>query len=363
MSSCPPGSKKGFINFSSTFGIDFAKYEHAGPQGFPFYMNFAPRTTPITHNNQFIQEDYQNTLTYRGSVYTINSVQITKPNYHIYGTLVNPTPNIEAKATILYTFVITDQSQKNLPPVILLIVPIYIGVETITSNYLLQIQNPPDPASKPIYSSMQQLFENQPSFGYMACHPTLAMAASPDISGLTAMTYSFTNGITITEANWASLKGRSSYITNLQPYSINGRLTDNSTPLVILEEKQIPTEEKSINFITYYPMDIRAVTNNSYITDKKLLTNQYQCQPFDKLNGKDPKGKPVDLQTVITTNNRATNVGIEFSLDQLLVLWVPIAGIVVIVLGLGFVLWAFSGKEKLPPPLPTAAPAPVGATG
>jgi hypothetical protein len=359
MKECPVGSEKGFINFVNTSGIDLLKYQHAGPQGFPFFMNYAPRSTPITHSNNYIEEDSQNTLTYRGAVYTINNVQICNNKYGIYGSQPNPELNSAAVATIIFTFIISDQSQTNLPSVMLLVVPIYKIAENPTNRYLLQIINPPTTAKK-TYPSMQKLFQNQPSFGYMACLPTVAIANTPE-TPITLMVFTFINGIVVSTTAWNTFTTSNIYLSTLQPYKADGRLLGGEVNTILAAKSN--TDERTINLITYYPMDIRAVTENAYVK-KTLLTNQYQCQPFDQLNGKDPKGAPVTLETVITGNNMATNTGFSISFGDLLALWVPIAGIMVIVIGLGLVLYFSSGKEKVPPPLDTAtaatpAPAPA----
>jgi len=350
MKECGVGTEKGFINFDSSSGIDLSKYQHAGPQGFPFFMNFAPRSTPITHSNNYIEEDSQNTLTYRGAVYTINNVQICNNKYGIYGSQPNPELNSAAVATIIFTFIITDQSKTNLSPVILLVVPIYKIAENPTNRYLLQIINPPATAKK-TYPSMQQLFQNQPSFGYMACLPTVAMANVPD-TPIEAGIYTFINGIVVSTTAWDTFTKSNNYLSTLQPYKANGQLLGGEVNTILPPKSN--TDERTINFITYYPMDIRAITENSY-NKKTLLTNQYQCQPFDQLNGKDPTGARVSLETVIIGNNQAMETGFSVSFEDLLALWIPIAGIIVVVVVLGFILWATSGKEKLPPPLEVPA--------
>jgi hypothetical protein len=314
-------------------------------------MAFAPRTTPISilAGTNSIQEDRQNTITYRGATYTMESAQICKPSntassYSIYGVQPLPGINTANRATIIFTFTISNPD-KSRPNQLVLIVPIYIGSETNTSGYLTQILN--SAATNASYPSLKELFLRQPSFAYMACINKNSVANN-------IMMYTFINGIMLTEQNWSELQKK---LPNgiCPPYTPSVRLT-----IPILPAKP-PTDEATINQVTYYSLDIQPAAKIGYNTKQNLKTTEYQCQPFDQLKNlqTEPGGvKRVSLDQIIKTSDSAL-IGFSFSFSDLAAVFWPIAGILLALLCLGLYFFFSSGVEPLPPTV--AAPGAPGA--
>ena len=352
--SCPSSAITGFLNFSSV--PDTTPFQQAvGPNASPFFMAFAPRTTPISilNGTNNIQENRQNTITYKNSSYLMESAQICKPNetafsYSIYGT--NPLRSINKAniATLIFTFTISSPD-KSYPNQLVLIVPIYIGSETNTSGYLTQMLNPG--AINASYPSLQTLFTNQPSFAYMACITGNSVAYN-------IMMYTFVNGIVLTEQNWAELQKK---LPNgvCPPYTPSVGLNIPFLP------RKPPTDEDIINKVTFYRLDIQPATKIGYNTNQNLKTTQYQCQPFDQLKNLqiEPEGvKRVSLDQIIKASDSAM-IGVSFSFNDLAAVFWPIAGILLALVCLGLYFFFSSGKEPLPPTAGGAGAAGAGAGG
>ena len=358
--SCPPNALKGFLSFTSVPSTTPFQ-QTVGPNASPFFMAFAPRSTPISilNGTNNIQEDRQNTITYMGTSYVMESAQICKPDttassYSIYGTRPLPGINTANRATIIFTFTISNPNKSH-PNQLALIVPIYIGGETNTSGYLTQILN--STAGNNSYPSLKELFTNQPSFAYMACIN----------NGNTAhniMMYTFVNGIMLTEQNWFELQKK---LPNgvCPPYTPSSGLT-----IPFLPAKP-PTDETMINQVTYYRLDIQPAAKINYNTKQNLKTTEYQCQPFDQLKNlqTEPGGvKRVSLDEIIKASDSAL-IGFSFSFNDLAAVFWPIAGILLALLCLGLYFFFSSDIEPLPPtaggatavgvvPAPAPAPAP-----
>jgi hypothetical protein len=331
---CPPNAICGFISFSAK--PDATTFTSAGTTASPFFMNFAPRNTPITlidGTNQ-IQEDPQNTITYKAGTYTIYTAQICRPasgSYSIYGILPMPAYNTASIATIIFTYV-TNTPDASHPEQLLLIVPIYIGNERNASGYLTQLLD--STATNNSYPSLQQLFQNQPSFGYLT-----------SLSGKSVMMYTFINGIVLTQEHWSALQDK-------LPNSICPAYIPKDGLRIDMLPGKSPTDQATKNSIIYYPVDIQAVKARQYNTQQNLEVSQYQCQPFDELKNlqTDPGGvQRVNLKDVIT-NNQASIVGMSISMKDLYAAIIPIAVIVglIIVMTIYF-YWAFRVPPAMPP--------------
>ena len=347
--SCPPNALNGFLSFSTVPST--APFQRTvGPNASPFFMAFAPRTTPISilNGTNYIQEDRQNTITHRGATYVIESVQICKPSntassYSIYGT--NPLAGINTAntGTLIFTFTISNPNASQ-PNQLVLIVPIYIGGETNTSGYLTQILN--STATNASYPSLETLFKTQPSFAYMIC-------VNNDRIVNNIMMYTFINGIILTQQHWADIQAK---LPNgiCPPYTPSLGLTIPILPI------KPPTDEATINQVTYYRLDIQPAAKVGYNTKQNLKTTEYQCQPFDQLKNlqTEPGGvKRVSLDQIIKTSDSAM-VGFSFSFNDLAAVFWPIAGILLAFFCLGVYFFFSSGVEALPP-----KPAAVAATG
>jgi hypothetical protein len=320
-------------------------------------MAFAPRNTPISiiNGTNYIEEDRQNTITYRGASYIIESVQICAAriesasySYSIYGVQPLPGINKGSIASIMFTFTISNPDASH-PNQLLLIVPIYIGGETNTSGYLTQILNAT--AGNNSYPSLKELFTNQPSFVYMACINTNSVVNN-------IMMYTFINGIMLTQEHWNYLQGK-------LPNSICPPYTPSLGLTIPFLPAKPSTDETTINQVTYYRIDIQPAAKVGYNTKQNLKTTEYQCQPFDQLKNlqTEPGGvKRVSLEQIIKTSDSAL-IGRSFSFNDLAAVFWPIAGILLAFLGLGLYFFFSSGVEALPPKLGTpgvpVAPAPT----
>lgn len=331
---CPPNAICGFVSFSANPDVD--TFATAGSTASPFFMNFAPRNTPITQidgTNQ-IEEDPQNTITYKGATYTIYTVQICRPasgSYSIYGILPLPAYDTASIATIIFTYT-TNTPDASHPNQLLLIVPIYIGNERNASGYLTQLLD--STATNNSYPSLQQLFQNQPSFSYLA-----------SLSGLLVMMYTFINGIVLSQEHWSALQ-------DMLPNSICPPYIPKDGLRIDMLPAKSPTDQTTINSIIYYPVDIQTVKARQYNTQQNLEVSQYQCQPFDELKNlqTDPEGiQRVNLKDVIT-NNQASVVGMSISMKDLRAALIPIAVIVGLIIAMTIYFYiAFRVPPAMPP--------------
>ena len=358
--SCPSNSINGFLSFSSVPSTTPFQ-QTVGTNASPFFMAFAPRTTPITliNGTNNIQEDPQNTITYRGVQYTIESAQICKPstgNYSIYGVQPLASINVANTGTLIFTFTTLNPDASH-PKQLMLILPIYVGGNGYTSAYLNTAgylkQLLYTETTTTAYPSLQELFKNQPSFAYMVCIPGNTVATN-------IMMYTFINGIQLTDREWYALRMKlPNEGTNL-PYVSRSGLT-----IPFLPAKP-PTDEAIVNQVTYYRLDIQPAAKVGYNTKQNLKTTEYQCQPFDQLKNlqTEPGGvKRVSLDQIIKTSDSAM-VGFSFSFNDLAAVFWPIAGILLAFLCLGLYFFFSSGVEALPPkPAAVAATGATGATG
>ena len=376
--SCPPQSLYGFLNLTKI--PSSTDLNPIAVNTYPFIMNFAARSTPLTLPDQSIMltEDPANTIMYKGNIYTLLTSQICNPSsgsYNIYGT------QKTTKATIIYTYLsqttnqaVTNyqsavQQAKTLPfpsqPIfIMLIVPIYTGTPSANSSYLRQLL--PSTTTEASYPTLETLLKGLKSIGYGACIDIQLIPNTPKPFGSPTNIYNFMDGITLSEADWTNIIG-SRIIT---PYNLTGQdskivqsynvdngqwlanTTNMGTGIVILPPMNI-TDDAFKNKLRYYTQP--AISSSTTTAPKKtnLTPNQYQCLPFDQLKNlqTDPNGiTTVTLDTIIK-NNDTTNgtVGYMISWQQLQVLWIPI----VVIFGLFLLLWGtffiFSSEtEALP---------------
>jgi hypothetical protein len=365
---CPIGSHHGFINLNGKI-LDNTKYN---PAGSPFIMRFAPRGTPITliDRTNVIQEDPNNTLSYKTATYIIDSVQICKPStpatgsYSLYGT--NIDQNI---ATLVFRFTQQVQSaSSSIPYAILLVLPIFLGNEYRNSQYLTQLV-----ISRDTYTSMQTLFKNQPSFGYPICIDT--QSTNEKSTSLNLMIYTFPKGINLSNDNWTAILKKLpntivpilsfNNISIIQTYDDKRRALSSgpiASSIPIEAAPMSPTDTVTTNLITYYPADIQA-HKFKYATNRNLPVSQYQCQPFDELKNlqTDPGGvQRVSLKEVIKSTEDASLVGMSISVTDLWLAIGPIIVIVGIIIGMTIYFYIAYAKAE---PLPPGAPVPVPASG
>jgi len=355
---CSTGSRHGFINLSAKI-LDTSAYQTGGSTTHPLIIRFAPRSTPITliEGTNVIQEDTNNTLSYKTATYIIDSVQICKPStpntgsYSLYGNTIDR--NV---ASLVFRFIQQVQSASaSIPYSILLVVPIFILFDNINSRYLTQLVTSPD-----TYTSMQTLFKNQPSFGYPICIDT---QTTNKLTSLNLMIYTFPKGMTLSNEHWAAILNKLpntqvpilsfNNIAIIQTYTAERQAipTGPIASSIPIEAPVSPTDTATTNLITYYPVDIQAPAQSKYATNKNIPVSQYQCQPFDQLKNlqTDPGGvQRVNLKEVIT-NNEASIVGMSISTKDLWNALGPIIGIVAIIMGM--TIW-FYYAYRVPPPMP-----------
>jgi hypothetical protein len=252
-----------------------------------------------------------------------------------------------------------------------MIVPIYLGnASSANASYLTQLTSTTTTSNK--YTSMQQLFTKQPSFGYSACFDTELV---PEVQpfGIITNIYTFPKGITLANADWSAISTRLPIpippfnfenVQIVQSYNADGtpNLANPSSSLAI---QQITTsDDKFINRITYYTLDIASSSTKG----PSLLTpDQYQCVPFDELKNltTDPSGvKKVSLQSVINVDESTAQVGKMLSWDQIWIFVTTIGAAVGILILFGLLMWAIAlaSREDITPDMLKAAGLP-GAPG
>lgn len=372
--SCPPQSLYGFLNLTKI--PSSTDLNPIAVNTYPFIMNFAARSTPLTLSDQSLMftEDPANTIMFKGNIYTLLTSQICNPSsgsYSIYGTQ-KPT-----KATIIYTYLSQTINQAvtnyksavqqaktpsfpNQPILIMLIVPIYTGTPSTNSSYLRQLL--PTTTTEASYPTLETLFKGLKSISYSACIDIEIMQNAPQPFGVPTNIYNFTDGITLSEGDWVKIIG-SRIITpfNLdgntkivQSYNDDGspKTTDMGTGIVIIPAMNI-TDDAFKNKLRYYTQP--AISSSGTTASKKtnLTPNQYQCLPFDQLKNlqTDPNGiTTVTLDKIIKNNDTINGtVGYMISWQQLQVLWIPI----VVCFSIFFLLWGalfiFSSESEALP--------------
>ena len=378
--SCPPQSLYGFVNLTKIPSP--TDLNPIAVNTYPFIMNFAARSTPLTLPDQSLMftEDPANTIMFKGNIYTLLTSQICNPSsgsYSIYGT------QKQTKATIIYTYLSQTINQAvtnynsavqqaktppfpNQPILIMLIVPIYTGTPSANSSYLRQLlPNAPTEAS---YPTLETLFKGLTSISYSACIDIEITPNAPQPFGVPTNIYNFTDGITLSEGEWVRIIG-SRMITpfNLdgntkivQSYNeVNGQWLANTanmgTGIVILPPINVTTDTNGayMKKLRYYTQPAMSSASRTTAAKTNLTPNQYQCLPFDQLKNlqTDPNGITTVTLDKIIKNNDATNgtVGYMISWQQLQVLWIPI----VVIFGLFLLLWGtffiFSSESEALP--------------
>jgi hypothetical protein len=378
--SCPPQSLYGFVNLTKTPSSD--DLNSIAINTYPFIMNFAARSTPLTlpDNSTLLTEDAANTIMFKGNIYTLANTQICNPSsgsYNIYGTL-KPT-----KATLIYTYFSQTTNQavtsyqsaiqqntkppfSNQPLIILLIVPIYTGTPSANATYLRQLL--PTITTEATYPTLETLLKGLKSIGYSACIDLQLIQNASTPFGIPTNIYNFTDGITLSEGDWTTIIGP----RIITPYNLTGQdpkivqsynvdngqwlanTTNMGTGFAILPLMTVAKDSDSdfIKKLRYYTQP--ATSSLSTTAAKTNLTpNQYQCLPFDQLKNlqTDPNGiTTVTLDKIIKNNDMINGtVGYMISWQQLQALWIPI----VVCFSLFFLLWGalyiFSSEtEALP---------------
>ena len=366
--SCPPQSLNGFANLSTIPGT--SELNMIAANTYPFIMNFAPRTTPLTISGNFISEDPNNTLMYKGTQYNILSTVICKPSsgtYELYGTAK------QSQASLMYTFIsstlnavasnFNDTSKiPSIPLIIILIVPIFQGNSTPNAPYLTQLKNPPTDTSA--FMSMKGLFADLKSIGYSACIDIVLKPNARPTFGCPTSIFNFTEGITlqgginsvmtVLPSPYALLGAGAAII--IQSYTADGSpvFTNLSSSPIIMPPITV-TDDNYTNKMRYYLLPI--ATPKSSTIQRKRTPDQYQCFPFDELQNlqTDNKGMKTvgDLGEVLKTQNDQNNtVGAMLSWDQLGVFVIIILSVIGAFIVFGFLLWAISffSDRKIPVP-------------
>jgi len=394
--SCPPQSLYGFVNLTKL--PSSTDLNPIAVNTYPFIMNFAPRSTPLTlpANSMLLTEDPANTIMFKGNIYTLSTSQICNPStgsYSIYGTLK------QTKATIIYTYISQTINQavtnyqsavqqtktpslSNQPLIIMLIIPIYTGTPSANAPYLRQLL--PSTTAEASYPTLETLLKGLKSIGYSACIDIQLMPNVTTPFGSPTNIYNFMDGITLSEGDWTKIIG-SRIIT---PYNLTGQdpkivqsynqdsgqwlanTTNMGTGIVILPPMTVPgatdTDSDFIKKLRYYTQPAISSASRTTAAKTNLTPNQYQCLPFDQLKNlqTDPNGITTVTLDKIIKNNDATNgtVGYMISWQQLQVLWIPI----VVIFGLFLLLWGalfiFSSETEALPLAATAATVATTAT-
>jgi len=355
--SCPANSLHGFVQLNTNKLTDDQLKSIRpgfGDSAAPFMINYAPRSTPLSFDGpegSFIIEDQQNTLLFKGVVYTIKSVKLCNNSSSIYKN---------ADHTLIYTFVsqymetaintFTSSIQQGKTPVgissltagtplmIILIVPIYYTNSTnpVNDSYLMQLTNPTTSSS---YPNMKTLFTGQKSIMYGACFD---IDINSKIFGLTANIYNFIPGITTTLQKWNSIlyvNGLPNETRPIGPYIFDDGIqfinkyttgqpdtTNISTSFMSLPVMD-PLDPKFKNQFVYYADDIG--TSSKSLKPALIPSNQYQCYPFSELTNLD-KAQNVSLDRIIQKDSESANLPpIAPTVAQILGIF---AGIVVLLL-------------------------------
>jgi hypothetical protein len=376
--SCPPNSLAGFANLTTIPGT--SDLNTIAANTYPFIMNFAPRTTPLTIQGNTITEDPNNTLLYKGTQYYLLSTTICKPSlgsYELYGTAK------QSQGSLIYTYISSTFNSvtanfnaaskiSNIPLVMILILPIFQGNPTTNAPYLTQLKNPPTDTSK--FMSMQGLFANLTSISYSACIDLVLRPNTTPTFGCTTSIYNFTDGITI-QGNINSIMNVSPppymlFQNNaiiIQAYNADGSpiFTNSSSSPVIMPPISV-TDNNFTNKMRYYLLPI-ATPQSSTAKPTNLTPDQYQCFPFDELQNLQTDANGIktvgDLGEVLKSQNAQNNtVGAMLSWDQIGVFVIIILSVIGAFIVFGFILWAISFFSDRKIPVPEVPAAAVGAT-
>jgi hypothetical protein len=306
--SCRAGDTKGFILLDDT--PDWKTWKNQATHA--CYMNFATRGTPLkVISMNLLHEDSNNTLMYQGQLYVTEYVKICSKIYYIYN---NTRP---CAATMIFQYTIQNSTtDKTLPPLILIIVPIFIGTNNTAAQYLTQTL--PTQAIQANYYSLQDLIRGNPMLGYMTC---IDIGTSCSVN---TMVYTMIgSGITISDLSMfnkidSALKLDAPIIGNCKTTPTN------SSPATTKRYKSTDIT----NIITYYST---AIISPPFNTSTKLSTAEYQCQPFDQTKNlqRDPRGVDrVSLKSIIQQSDSANQIGFGISFQDLTAVWGPIIAIV-----------------------------------
>jgi len=293
-------------------------------------------------------------------------------SYSIYGT------TVPSNATIIYTYIsqaigsavgnyrgAIDQGQVPIlqsqrPLLMLLIVPIYISnTRSSNASYLTQFIS--SSTTTNTYTSMQELFKNQPSIGYSGCFD-IDLIKEKTTFGVMTNIYTFPTGITIIDADWNAISTRLpspvpafnyENVNIIQSYSAEGTPNkENFTSSLAIQQIETTDDNKFTKRINYYTLDVGSSTMKA----PSLLTpDQYQCVPFDQLKNlpKDPSDgvQRVSLQTVINVENSTAKVGEMLTWDQIWIFVTGIGAAIGIFILVGLFMWALSyaNKENVTP--------------
>ena len=338
---CPPGSIHSFVNFQGSLSAVFndISNNHRVVEGAPFQINFAPRSTPLSHIENYIQEDPNNTLLYRQTTYTLASTQICQPSstnsYSILGLQSPPStifpdspysnrPYSEVP-TIIFTYISSSfngllssytnavQNGRPLPAtpsqplIMLLIVPIYSGNSSSpNSQYLSQFSSN---SIRSTYPSMKDLFKNQQSVGYPAC---LDFILGESTLSVPTNFYTFPTGIVLNDSTYTQFK--SSFV--IKPFVIEmlpvvqAYKPDGTPDIKISTNTNIPIISAPIGntkILGYIQQYTKSPSPSNFV-NPNLKPEQYQCYPFNELQNIDPEsGTVMNLGEAIKVNDTQNN--------------------------------------------------------
>jgi len=357
MATCSAYAINAFLNVSDQANL--IKNTSIQNSTTPAFRPFFAEQATFTLVNNIITTDSYNTISYRGTIYSLYDIQICTPVVHITNNNVATYSNgrgIYTIGTPAAELVLTFQNPSrglNQPTVIVVILPIYeTNQETpnIVSDIIQHTMTP--------HSLIDLFNENSISYGYNACISTVNSPTDRTINGsIPTYILSFPNGVSIPQKDINQL-------TNLQPYTFypargllivtlfqynettNTYVAATLDPTTFYATTTTSSDDTITKNIICYTKSPSSIVKE---TSAQFTLNQYKCYPFSELQNLDsnssvvyPAGIPMD-RAVKELESASPDNGISFSA---IIYWIlGILGVMAI-LGALYAIFSYAGTSN-----------------
>lgn len=374
---CSPTYQKGFINIAGNVSLQSLTTEDNIK---PITASFAPRNTPPSLLNNFVDESNQNTILYNSYRYMLVSggVQICTPSHiGLIPQNIGGTPELE----LILTYYTTQTLPISEPKVILLVIPVFST--SSQSQHAAYIRQFIDPDENPTASLQTIFFENQNDKSQSSIAYNTSVQLTDDNKKpqacLVMRVFYYPNGIRMTGQDFFNFKSILTQSDKLQipKYSLPS-LVRNNLPIatgydtttqaitIIASNGTMPITQMTIadigNKLEYFkqPMSLSG-TKDFSSSCPYYKTTQYKCVPFHKLS--DLSGNYViknanTLDDILKQQDETSGVNKEssVSIKNIFIYLSITVGIVLVVVVLGAgVRWLSSKKPPRVAPVAAAA--------